>query len=326
MYDNTKKTICSQVVIVSVLLSLSCASQIEAASPKRAIKEGNLLYEQGDYIASEKKYKEALEKDSESDIINFNVGAVLYKKEEYGEAMDHFQKVYLSEDDQLKQKAYYNSGNALYKIGISEERRGSATAAIPHVEQSLKQYDRALGIDEHDEDTKHNYAFVQKELKRLKEIQKQEQQEDDQEEDSEQSEDQEQQQGEQSQNSQEQKGQKGQEQQQGQQSQNSQEQQGQEGQEQQQQQGQQQEQGNEQEGQQQGQQAEQQDLDQGQGQKDREEGNNQQNTGTQSQSASELTPQEALMLLERYQQSEEPKQPLTMQPKVNNSSPVLNDW
>jgi len=300
MSNNTKKTIYSQVIFLSVLLSFSGASQIEAASAKQTIKEGNVLYEQGDYIASERKYKEALEKDTESDIINFNVGAALYKKEEYGEAVDHFQKVYLSEDAQLKQKAYYNSGNALYKIGILEEREGSATSAIPPVEQSLKQYERALEIDEYDEDTKHNYAFVQKELKRLQEIQKQKQQQGDQAEDSEQSE--------------------------GQQSQNSQEQQTQEGQEQQDSQGQQQEQGDEQKSQQQGQQEEQQDADQGQGQKDGEEDNNQQNTGTQLQSASELTPQEAQMLLEKYQQTEEPQQMLNMQPKSKHSAPVLKDW
>jgi len=300
MYNYTKKTIYGQTIFISLLLGFIGASPIEAASPKKTIKEGNLLYEQGNYVASEKKYKEALEKETESDIINFNLGAALYKQEEYEEAVDHFQKVYLSEDDQIKQKAYYNSGNALYNIGISEEREGSATAAIPPVEQSLKQYERALEIDENDEDTKYNYAFVQKELKRLQEIQKQEQQQGDQGEDSEQSE--------------------------GQQSQNSQEQQGQEGQEQQNSQGQQQEQGDEQQSQQQGRQEEQENSDQKQGQKDGEKDKNQQNSGIQPQSASELTPQEALMLLERYQQTEEPQQPLNMQPKVNNSSPVLNDW
>ncbi len=299
MSNNTKKTICSQVIILSVIFTLSGVSRTEAASSKQTIREGNRLYEQGDYVASEKKYKEALEKDTESDIINFNLGTALYKKEEYGEAVDRFQKVYLSDDDHLRQKAYYNSGNALYKIGIVEEREGSATAAIPPVEQSLKQYERALEIDEYDEDTKHNYAFVQKELKRLQEVQKQEQQQGNQGEDSEQSEGQEKQ---------------------GQQSENSQEQQGQEGQ------AKQSEQGDEQNSQQQSQSGDQQDSDQGLGKKDGEEDNNQQNTGTQPLSASELTPQEALMLLERYQQTEEPQRPLNMQPKVNNSSPVLNDW
>jgi len=301
MFNNTKKAIYRQGVVLSVLLSVVGVLQIEASSPKQTIKEGNLLYEQGDYVGSERKYKEALEKDSESDIINFNLGTALYKKEEYGEAVDHFQKVYLSEDDQLKHKAYYNSGNALYKIGISQEKKSSAALAIPPVEKSLKQYERALEIDENDEDTKHNYAFVQKELKRLREIQKQEQQQKRQGEDSQQSEDQEQQQR-----------------QQDQQSQNNQNQEGQEDQ--------QQQQGNVQENQQQDRQDQQQSSDQGHGQKDEEGDNNQQNTGAQSLSASELTPQEAQMLLEKYQQTEEPQQILNMQPKINYSTPVLKDW
>lgn len=294
MFNDTKKAIYSQGILLSIFFFFAGASSIEAASPRRTIKEGNLFYKQGDYISSEEKFREAFEKDPESDIVNFNLGTALYKKEQYQGAMDHFQKAFLSEDDQLRHKAYYNSGNALYKMGIAEEREGGAALAVPPVEQSLKQYERALEIDESDEDTKHNYAFVQKELKRLKEIQKQEQQQGDQGEDPEQSE-----------------GQQQQGQGQDQQSKSNQSQEGREDQRQQ--------KGDEREGQQ-----EQQDLDQGQ--KDGEEDNKQQNTGTQPQSASELTSQEALMLLEKYQQTEEPQQPLNMQPKVNNPSPVLNDW
>lgn len=283
------------------------AFQAEAASPQKDIKAGNLFYEQGDYVASEEKYKEALEKDPESDIVNFNLGAALYKKEQYQEAKDYFQKVFLSEDEQLKLSAYYNSGNALYKMGISEEQKGSAALAILPVESSLKQYERALEIDAEDEDTKHNYAFVQEELKRLQEIEQQQQQQG---------------QGEDSQDSQESEGQ---EQQESQQSQDNQDQQGQQNQEQQQDsQNQQQEQGDERDDQQQ--QDQQSDSEQEQGQGEGEEDNNKQNTGTQPQSASELTPQEALMLLEGYQQTEEPQEPLNMQPKINNPEPVFNDW
>ena len=94
MYNNSKKTIHSRIVFFIIFLIFLGASQIEAASPKQMIKEGNLYYEQGDYVASAEKYEEALEKDTESDIINFNLGAALYQKEENGEAIDHFQKVY----------------------------------------------------------------------------------------------------------------------------------------------------------------------------------------------------------------------------------------
>jgi len=198
MFDNTKKTIYRPGIFLGVFLIFVSVSPLEADSPKQITKEGNLLYEQGNYVASEKKFQEALEKLPESDIINFNLGTALYKEEEYEEAIDRFQKVFLSEDDQLKLNAYYNSGNTLYKMGISEEQKGSAAVAIPFVKKSLKQYERALEIDENDEDVKHNYAFVQKELVRLKIKQQQEQQQKDQGEESEQSENQ--QQGQQSQN------------------------------------------------------------------------------------------------------------------------------
>jgi tetratricopeptide (TPR) repeat protein len=305
MLNNTKKTIYRQRIGLSILFACVGASQVQAASPQKSIKEGNIFYEQGDYVASEGKYKEALAKDPESDIVNFNLGAALYKKEQYEEAIDHFQKVFLSDDERLKLKAYYNSGNALYKVGMSEEQKGSAALAIPPVENSLKQYERALEINENDEDTKHNYGFVQAELKRLQEKKQQEQQQG-QGKESQQSEDQEQQQ------------------QQDQQSQNDQNQQGREDQQQQHDgREQQQDQGNEQDGQQKDQQ---QGTDQERGQEGSMEDNNEQKTGAQPQSASELTPQEALMLLEGYQQAEEPQQPLNMQPKNKNTGPVFNDW
>ena len=164
MFNNTKKTITRQSFLLGVFLIFVSISPLEAGSPKQATKEGNLFYEQGDFVASEKKFQEALEKLPESDIVNFNLGTVLYKEEEYEGAVDYFQKVFLSEDDQLRLKAYYNSGNALYKMGISEEQKTSVALAIPPVEKSLKQYERALEIDENDEDTKHKYMFVQKEL------------------------------------------------------------------------------------------------------------------------------------------------------------------
>jgi len=292
MFNNPKKTIQWQGYVLSILLSCVSVASIEAASPKQTVKEGNLLYEQGDYVASLKKYQKALEKDTESDIINFNLGTALYKEGEYEKAVDHFQKVFLSEEDPLKHKAYYNSGNALYKSGLIEEQRGSAAHAIPLVEQSLKQYKRALEIHDEDEDTKHNLAFVQKELKRLQEIrQQQQQQKGDQQEESEKSQNQDQQQ----------------QQDQGQQSQSS---QGQE----------------EQDSQQPEQKNQQQNLGQEQDQQDSQEDKNQQNTGAQSLCASELTPQEAQMRLEGYQQKEEPQRLLNMQPKKIYSTPVLKDW
>jgi len=303
MRNDTKKTIFWQGILIIVAVLLTNGAVSEAASPRQNVKEGNLLYQKGDYVASQKKYHEALEKVPESDIVHFNLGTAMYKEGEYRKAMDHFQKVYLSEDDELKGKAYYNSGNAQYKIGISHEEDGDVVLAVPALEKSLSQYERALAIDENDADTKHNYDFVQRELIRIKEIQKQKQQK-------QQGQKNQQEQGGQSQNAQDQGDQSDQQQQSKQQ-----------GQEQEQQ----EEQGNQQS--QQGQEQEQQgDADQQYGQQKSEENKSQQNESAQTRGALQLTKEEARMRLESYQQAEEPQGQLNMHPKRIDTSPVSKDW
>ena len=279
-----------------------------AASPQKNIKQGNKLYEQGKFEASKEKYMEALTKNPESDIINFNLGTALYKARDYDQAMDHFQKALLSEDAKLKEKAYYNSGNTLYQMGMAQEQ-SAVEQAVASLEKSIAQYERALEIDKKGEDTLNNYAFVERELKRLKEKmqnqQQQQQQKSEQKKDSDGSQEQQQQQG----------GEQKPQQDQGQSEQQKQSQQ----QQQEQQQGDQQQQQNEQ---QQGQQ-QQQNSTQSSGDKNdqRQDANGQ----TQA-NAQELTQEEAQMLLETYQQTEEPQGLLNIHQKIQDNRPVTKDW
>ncbi|OGX37140.1 MAG: hypothetical protein A3C36_06755 [Omnitrophica WOR_2 bacterium RIFCSPHIGHO2_02_FULL_52_10] len=246
---------------------------------------------------------EALTKNPESDIINFNLGAALYKEREYDQALDHFQKALLSEDARLKEKAYYNSGNTLYQIGRAKEQ-AAVEQAVTSLEKSLNQYERALEIDRKDGDTLNNYAFVEKELKRLKEMMQnqQQQQKNDQKQDSGDSQDQKQQQG----------GEQKPQQDQGQREQQEQSQQ----QQNEQQQGQQEHPENK--GSQQEQSASQ---SSGERQEQRKDANGQ----TQA-NAQELTQEEAQMLLENYQQTEEPQGLLNLHQKIQDSRPVTKDW
>ena len=139
--------------------------------------EGNNLFERGDYGQAAEKYKEALKKDENSDIINFNLGTALYKNKEYDQAVTQLQKSLLSDDEKLKGKAGYNLGNAFYKSGISREK-SDIKKAIQSLTQSLKSYERTLAIDKDDNDAQFNYEFVKKELERLKKKQEQPQNQD----------------------------------------------------------------------------------------------------------------------------------------------------
>lgn len=165
----------SLLALAMTLLFVIFSNSSWAASKRSEVKKGNDYYSKGNYDQSIEKYKEALKKDPESDIINFNLGTALYKKEEFKEAEERLAKSLLSEDKKLKQKAFYNLGNSFYKSGIAEEAR-HIDQAVSDVTESVKHLESAVGLNAEDQEAKDNYTFVQKELERLKK--KQEEQKD----------------------------------------------------------------------------------------------------------------------------------------------------
>lgn len=278
-------------LFLAALLLFLLTSQAAASSKGRDVKEGNALYIEGDYAGSIEKYNQALEKDPESDIINFDIGTAYYKKGKYGDAISNLQKSLLSEDDELKEKTHYNMGNAYYQSGITREEEDIDTA-IAALELSLSHFENALKMDDKDTDAEYNYDFVRQELVRLQEKRKQQEQ-------------------------QRQKNQEGQEGQKTGEEQQAQEgQQGEEGQEQQQaQEGQ-----EEQEGQQAQEGEEEQEGEEGQGAEQAQEGEEDQPQGQA------MSKKEAQMLLDNYQQNEEPQGLLNFIKHKGRETPVLKDW
>lgn len=143
-----------------------------AEGAKKEVKEGNVLYNKGKFDDALKRYEDALLDLPDSDVVNFNMGAALYKTDDYKRAIEHFEKSLVSDDPSLEQKASYNIGNAKYKYGIGKEET-DLQGAIKLLEESLRYYEGAIELDEKDEDAKHNYEFVKKELERLKRKQQQ---------------------------------------------------------------------------------------------------------------------------------------------------------
>jgi len=154
-------------LLFTVLIISFAAQPCFASQPKREIKKGNMLYNEAEYDEALEQYEEALVDAPDSDVVNYNVGAALYKTEDYEVSIGHFEKSLVSEDESLEQKANYNIGNAKYKYGIGKEE-SDLPQAVASLEQSLRHYECAIELDPEDEDAKYNYEFVKEELKRLK--------------------------------------------------------------------------------------------------------------------------------------------------------------
>ena len=314
-YNKKKKSIKVYIPFGMIIFLLICPLMAESASIRKNVQQGNVLYSKGDYGSSIKKYQEALEKDSESDIINFNLGTALYKKGDYAQSLEHLQKSLLSASDTLKQKVYYNLGNTLYQSG-SQQKEKNLPGAISSLEKALPQYENALKLDHSDQDAQYNYEFVKKELEQLRQQLKEQKQSDGQsqkgqqqkKEDHQASEGQndgkkpsgledkkEGEHAESQQNKQQESSLTKDEQQQEQQNKGMTAQQGDEG------------QNNEQS-------------------REDQEVSKQKKSTAQQFDAKELTKKEAQMLLDRYQQTEEPQGLLNVQPRVGQTEAVEKDW
>jgi len=156
---------------ILVAANLPC---LAATNAKKNVKEANRLYKQGKLDEALQKYNDASVALPDSDILNFNMGTALYKKEDYEKAQDAFTKALTSDDKKLEADALYNLGNCKYKLGkLKENTDLSATVGL--LRESLDYYKRAVELDQKNTDARFNHEFVERELKVLLDKLKQQQ-------------------------------------------------------------------------------------------------------------------------------------------------------
>ena len=281
--------------MILVLLIILLGAVPGRAATRGRVSRGNRLFEQGDYAGALENYKEALQKNPESDIINFNAGTTLYKTGEYDESINHLQRSLLTDEDELKAKAHYNLGNSFYRAGMTRADE-SPDLAVQALEQSLEHYERALSIEKEDEDARFNYDLVKKRLEELKQKQQQQQQKQKSEEDQSQQKD-----------SSQSKGQEGQEQDSSQQKKERESQ-------------------SEEEKEQEKGQEEQPQAEQHPDESSEEQESQQRFQQQNGERQDEMSQKEAEMLLNDYQQNEEPKGLLNFMKRKTDVAPVKRNW
>lgn len=134
------------ILIVLVFVSVSFAF---GQSEKKAVRQGNKEYRNGEYLDSEISYRTAIDKNPDSFKGSFNLGDALYKQEKFDEAVQVFEDVSnLDLDPKEKANVYHNLGNSLYKQ--------------ENYAESVEAYKKALKHNPNDMETKYNLAQAQR--------------------------------------------------------------------------------------------------------------------------------------------------------------------
>jgi tetratricopeptide (TPR) repeat protein len=165
-FSNTILTMnCSKntvaMMAVSVIL-LICTPSVDAQSKHKQLREGDLFYEQGEFLEAEEAYRKANETKSNAQA-QYNLGNAIYQQERYEEAIRQFESAAESSaDPMMKSQAYYNLGNTHFKAQA--------------LDKSVEAYKNALRLNPNDTDTKKNLTLA---LQKLQQQQQQQQQQQD---------------------------------------------------------------------------------------------------------------------------------------------------
>jgi tetratricopeptide (TPR) repeat protein len=129
----------------------------------KLLRQGNKLYDQGNYKEAEVDYRKALEINKESDKGKFNLGTAVYQEKNFNEATKIFEELSGKQlDKSTKAQAYHNFGNSLLES--------------KQYEQSIAAYKNSLLNNPSDKDTKYNLEYARSMLKKQQQQQQQQQQ------------------------------------------------------------------------------------------------------------------------------------------------------
>ena len=143
------------------ILFVFCAFNSLSQNKVELLNEGNIKFNNKDFLAAEQLYKQSLEKDSSYYKANVNLAHSLYKQERFDESTSFYKNALELTDE--KSATFYNLGN-------SQLREGK-------VEESIESYKNTLRIDPNNMNAKRNLAIAQSLLKEQEKEEKKEEEE-----------------------------------------------------------------------------------------------------------------------------------------------------
>ena len=153
----------------AALLALLLVPARGSASTGSALRE----YQAGNYSQALQQYEQLLKRKGDDPRLHFNAGAAAYRTGKFDEAANQFNQALASRDLKLQEMAFYNHGNALYRLG---ESQSDTAKRSENWQKAITDYELSLKLNPQDADAKYNAGFVKQRLEELKKQQQQQQQ------------------------------------------------------------------------------------------------------------------------------------------------------
>ncbi|MBF0254496.1 MAG: tetratricopeptide repeat protein [Candidatus Omnitrophica bacterium] len=137
----------ARLLLLAVLVILTCGYDRDVANIND---EANRLFDQGKIDEAKALYEEVKTLAPESAEVRYNLANVAYNKEAYEDALKEYLALAKAKslEAKLKSHAYYNAGDAYYRMQKTDE--------------AIEAYKKALWEDPKDEDAKFNLELLLK--------------------------------------------------------------------------------------------------------------------------------------------------------------------
>jgi len=131
-------------------------------------KRGNAFYSEGKYDKALEEYRKAQAGDPGSAPVDYNMANALYRLGKYGEAARAYARAMASSDKDIRRRAAFNRGVALYKGGSAAVEENRLDEAEKLLKESVSQYKTVLKEHPADNDSRHNLELALEKLEQVR--------------------------------------------------------------------------------------------------------------------------------------------------------------
>ena len=118
---------------------------------KKNNEDGNSAFVKETYDRALNAYQRAERESPDDPVIQYNLGNVWYKKNDFHQAITNYRRALSRADKSLRSRIQHNLGNCYYQLR--------------QYDKSVLAYKRALEVDDRDKQTKHNLELAKKKLR-----------------------------------------------------------------------------------------------------------------------------------------------------------------